>query len=90
MDVEQLRARPVPSHFRRREQPTVGELVYQSHCNHRWVTFAMAAGSTGLEFRRCPRCGKKAWVGPEGPVALDEVLRVLGPRPLAVPTQARA
>lgn len=88
MDVEELRAGPVLRHFRRREQPTVGQLEYQSHCEHKWVTFAIAAGSIGFEFRRCPRCDKKAWVGPEGPVGLQEVLRVLRPRPLALPTEA--
>jgi hypothetical protein len=77
MDITQLGAGSERNIFRRREEPSISELVQQGRCEHRWLIFAMAAGSTGFEFRRCPRCGKNAWVGPEGPVELHDVLRVL-------------
>ena len=77
MDITQRRAGRERHIFRRREEPSIGELVQQVRCEHRWLIFAMTTGSTGFEFRRCPRCGKNAWVGPEGPVELQAVLKVL-------------
>ena len=77
MDVTQLEADLELGAFRRRQEPSIGELVLQERCEHRWLVFSMNAGSTGFEFRRCPRCGKNAWIGPEGPVELKDVLTVL-------------
>jgi hypothetical protein len=64
-------------HVNRREEPSIGELVMQQKCEHRWIVLAMAAGSSPFEFRHCPRCGKQSWIGPDGPVELDAVLRVV-------------
>ena len=76
MDVTQSGAESEHT-FRRRVEPSVGELVHQGRCEHHWMIFSMKSGSTGFEFRQCPRCGKKAWVGPEGPIELHDVLKVL-------------
>jgi hypothetical protein len=65
------------SRFTRREEPSISELVTQQKCEHRWMVLAMAAGSSPFEFRHCPRCGKRTWLGPAGPVELHDVLRVV-------------
>jgi hypothetical protein len=49
----------------------------QGRCAHAWVKITTASASGGFEFRRCSRCGMNSWLGPDGPVALDHVLKVL-------------
>jgi hypothetical protein len=49
----------------------------QRNCQHVWVTITTTSGAGGFVFRHCSRCGMNSWLGPQGPVTLDEVLKEL-------------